>query len=208
MTQFWPVGVAVALFGGLGVAGLFRPAGAAPADAAAVQAKLDDLPMTVGPWTGRTEPYSDKAMKQAEAIAYINRVYTRGNPPTEVGVLVMAGSPGALGAHDPAVCFAGAGFKESGRRDRKAAGPDALWAARYDTAGDAPGTFQVCWGWSAGDRWAACDNPRVEFAGRGTIYKVYVTRGLPPGGGPANPTDPTDDFLAAFLPATQTLTNP
>lgn len=205
MSQFWPVGVAVALFGGLGVVGLFRPAGARPADAAAVQARLDAVPLTIGAWIGRDDPYSERTLKQAEAIAYLNRVYTRADPPAQVGVLMLAGSPGAMGAHDPSVCFAGAGHKATGAAGRKPVGVDALWTARYDTAGESGGTFQVCWGWSAGDRWSANESPRLEYADRGTIYKLYVTRGLPPGAGPKGQADPTDEFLAAFLPVTQTL---
>ena len=205
MTRFWPVGVTLLVFVGLGVAGLVRPAGARPADAALVQAKLDALPMTVGPWVGRTEPYPQRTLDQAEAVAAVNRVYTRADPPAQVGVLILAGSPGAMGAHDPSVCFAGAGYKATGAAGRRPCGPDALWTARYDTAGDSPGTFQVNWGWSAGDKWAACDNPRLDFTGRGLVYKLYLTRGLPPGGGPKGQPDPTDEFLTLFLPRTQTL---
>ena len=205
MARFWPVGLAVALFAGVGVVGLVRPAGARPANAAAVQAKLDALPLAVGAWQGRTEPYSEKTLRQAEAVAAVSRVYVRDNPPAQVGVLLLAGSPGAMGAHDPSVCFAGAGFQAVGASSRKPVGVDALWTARYDTAGDSPGTFQVCWGWTAGGKWAACDNPRFELADRGTVYKLYVTRGLPPGGGPKAQSDPTDEFLTAFLPLTQTL---
>lgn len=205
MARFWPVGLAVVLFAGVGVGGLLRPAGARLADAPAVQAKLDALPLAVGAWTGRTEPYPEKTLRQAEAVAAVNRVYVRDNPPAQVGVLLLAGSPGAMGAHDPSVCFAGAGFQAVGASAKKPVGVDALWSARYDTAGDSPAPFQVCWGWSAGDKWAACDNARFEFADRGTVYKLYVTRGLPPGGGSRGQPDPTDEFLRAFLPLTQTL---
>jgi hypothetical protein len=135
-------------------------------------------------------------------------VYTRANPPAEVAVLLLAGTPGAMGAHDPSVCFAGAGHKAVGSPARKPSGVDALWSAQYDAAGDAPGSFQVRWAWSAGDKWLACDNPRFEFADRGAIYKLYVTRGLRPGGEPKGQPDPTDEFLAAFLPLTQKLAEP
>ncbi len=201
--RFWPVGLTLLVFGGLGVVGLTRPAGARPADAALVQAKLDALPMSVGPWVGRTEPYPQKTLDQAEAVAHLHRVYTRTDPPAVVGVLLLAGSPGAMGAHDPSVCFAGAGFKAIGAAGRRQCGPDALWTARYDTADSAP--FQVSWGWSAGDRWAASDSPRLDYAGKGTVYKLYLTRGLPQGGQPKGQPDPSDDFLSLFLPLTQTL---
>jgi hypothetical protein len=204
MTQTWPMVLAVGLFGGLGLAGLFQPSGPTPEAAAVIQAKLDAVPMTVGNWAGTPTPYSAKALKQAGAVAHVCRTYRRADPPAEVAVIVLAGDPGEMGAHDPAVCFAGAGYTPAGGTSRKACGPDALWTARYE-ASDPPQTVQVCWGWSPGDRWAASDNARFEFASRATLYKLYVTRGV--AAGPPAKTDPTDDFLAAFLPATSGLTD-
>lgn len=206
MKRFWPVAVSVALFGGLGVAGLLRSASVSPDGVAVLQAKLDGLPLSVGPWAGADEPYPIRELARAGAVAAVSRVYTRANPPAKVGVLLIAGRPGDLGAHDPAVCFAGAGYKPLGGSARKAAGNGSeVWTAQYETATAPPATVQVCWGWSDGEKWSAVENARFDFASRGIIYKLYVTRTLPPGGVRPSTQDPTDEFLSEFLPSTVTL---
>jgi hypothetical protein len=203
MKRYWPVAVSVLLFGGLGIAGLLRPATVSAATAVELQAKLDALPLAVSSWVGADESYPARELTRAGAVAAVNRVYTRSDPPAKVGVLVIAGRPGDLGAHDPAVCFAGAGYKPLGESVRKSAGNEStVWTALYETAGTPPTAVQVCWGWSDGLKWSAAENARFDFADRGVIYKLYVTRSLPPGGVRPGAPDPTDEFLSDFLPAT------
>jgi hypothetical protein len=50
--------------------------------------------------------------------------------------------------------------------------------------------------------WQAAENPRMEFMGRKSLYKLYVTRGLTPTERDHSPAgvDPTQEFLNDFLP--------
>ena len=190
------VGGVVALFAAVGVADLVRKA--APAiDAADAQTRLDALPWQIGGYRGGPQEMPAGQLRVAEAKAHLSREYID-RAGHRVHVLVLFGGPGPLGAHTPEVCYAAAGCRPAGASVRRpvpeAGGADQLWSARFETAGLPPLTLQVVWGWSAGGTWEAADNPRLDYAARGGIYKLYVSRDVPAG----SPEGP-DDFLGPLL---------
>lgn len=173
---------------------------------AVVQARLDALPMTVGPWVGRDNPVSVKTMKVAEAEAYLSRTYEHETTKEQVAVLVMYGTPGALGAHTPEVCYGGAGYKACGKparcdfhRELQVDGID-LWTSRFEKKGDAA-QLDVWWGWGVEGLWGAADDPRASYARHSRIYKIYASRTVPAGPRPSAAADPTVSFLRPFLQA-------
>lgn len=199
------VGVAITV---LCAAGSFEAVQSArradPERAQAVQARLDAIPSAVGAWTGRAGEFDAKPIRQAGAVAYAYQVYTRPRTNDEIQVLILAGDPGEIGAHDPNRCYAGAGFRPIGQQVRRDVPglPDAYWSARFDSDTFPAASLQVNWAWTADGTWAAADDARVEYVGRPVLYKLYVTRRLAPADGSA--ADPTREFLVEFLPAVRT----
>ena len=96
--------------------------------------------------------------------------------------MILYGSPGGLGAHDPKTCYAGTGFEQKGAGVRVNFGKDGpdLWNARFERTGPANAALDVYWGWGTKGNWQAPDQPRLSFAGEGRIYKIYIQRAVDP----------------------------
>ena len=197
MGRLWPVAVIAVVFGGIGLLGALKPSRGESAAAADVQARLDAVPLAFGDWVGTINVIPPKHLQIAEAQAHLSRTYTHKPSRRVVSVMLLSGEPGPLGAHTPETCYVGAGYQQLGAAVvRDLAGAE-VWAARFETAGDAPVTLGVNWAWGTGEGWKASDNPRFDFAGHSRIYKLYVSDVVPRGG--AAGARPADDFLPAFL---------
>jgi hypothetical protein len=96
-----------------------------------VQARLAETPLAVGDWVGRDEDYDQKMLDRAEAQAHLYRRY-RLPSGEEVTVLILAGNPQAIGAHDPTVCFRGGGLLQDRPERKQAVGPaDEFWTTYF-----------------------------------------------------------------------------
>lgn len=173
-------------------------------------ARLATVPIQVGPWVGTDLPMEQKVIDRAEATAVVSRVYKNATSGAEVSVLLLCGPAGPIGAHTPDICYAGLGYKMAGTQERKPAPlPDGTtstyWSGRFAKAADGP-ALQVCWAWCTDGNWDATDDPRLAYANRTGLYKLYATRGLPAGAA-AGP-DVIQDFLTAFLPEVKKALSP
>ena len=180
----------LALLIGAGVWNLLRPGAAvseAPADAAA---RLKGIPLTFGTWTGSDNDVNPKGMRVAEAEAYLSRTYRNRNE--AYSVMILYGSPGGLGAHDPKTCYAGTGFEQKGSSKQMCFEDiGMLWNARFDREVPERASLDVYWGWGTHGEWDAPDQPRLVYAGESRIYKIYIQR--------AADAKPADEFLGPFL---------
>jgi hypothetical protein len=171
-----------------------------------LQARLDSIPTTIGAWTAETMPIDDAKARRSRAFARIDRIYRRGGLQPEIlTLLLLAGSPGELGAHDPERCYGGVGYKPVGTRGRKIAKDTGLthllWSRGFETETVPPERIEVSWGWTDEGHWQAAEDARFEFAGRDVIYKLYVSRRISPSAdAPSNEADPIADFLGEFAP--------
>ena len=194
-----------AVFAGIGVVNLDRYIGSDPAVAIAIE-RLNAVPLTIGPWQGRETPIDPAQLRVAEAEANLSRTYLRADRREAVAVLVLYGRSGPLGAHTPEVCYGSAGYEPIGEPTRIRPNaingwkPGELWTGRFEKASFPPERIQVTWAWGEGDSWQALDNPRVELVASNRVYKLYVSRALPPGGEPTTATPANDEFLTVFLP--------
>jgi hypothetical protein len=208
--------IAVAVAGLVAAAAIDRhTSGVRSEDVRAAAAKLDAVPAAFGAWTSTDVPMPEKVLKVAEAAGHVSRSYTKGKNGGTIRVLLLCGPTGPIGAHEPKDCYAGNGYEMIGTQQKKAVGLPGGAAATYWTvpfektgAVDEP-PIRVCWMWGVDGEWRAAEDPRTEYALRGALYKLYVTRSEPPTPGGASvfrttagapATDPIDDFLTEFLP--------
>lgn len=170
-------------------------------DLQAAAAKLQRVPTSFGAWRSSENPIDPEILKKAEAIGSVSRVYENQNDRTRISVLLLCGRSGPIGAHTPDICYAGLGYKMAGRELKRTVGENSYWTGRFDKP-SGEGSMMVSWAWGVDGTWHAAEQPRVEFVGRDSLYKLYATRALTAAeqaNAPAG-TDPTAVFLEEFLP--------
>jgi len=195
MRRSWPIVVVVLVFAGLGLAKALRTSVGTSRPAVETQTRLTALPLVIGPWTGADVPYPEKQLAMANAEAHLYRTYTRNKPDDRVTILLMYGDSGSMGAHEPEMCFRGAGFKQcTTRTTRNVPGqPAEFWTASFETGSFPPSSSTLTWAWGSDGIWRASENPRFDFADRDRIFKLYVSRVN------GSPEDRTDEFLELFV---------
>jgi hypothetical protein len=207
MSRFAAVGIAVAVLAAAGIYDAARASKLADLQSSGViQAKLDAIPLAFGDWTGEVRPFDEKILKHANALAHRYIRFTRGgSKPAGVDILLLAGDPGEIGAHDPERCYGGTGYRASSVRTRKLIADEgnqhSLWAQRFEKETLPAGSLEVAWGWTADGHWNAAEDARYEYSSRTILYKIYATRSLA-GGDDVN--DATTDLLTALAPLVRT----
>jgi hypothetical protein len=180
-----------------------------PDDLKAAASRLDRVPAAFGDWTSAEVPVDQKILDRAEAVGSVSRVYMNRTTGSVVSVMVLCGPSGPIGSHTPDICYAGLGYQMVGGEIKKsvtaATGVDNYWSARFAKDSADPG-LEVNWAWGVDGTWVAAATPRLDFASRNVLYKIYVTRGLTtPASRPGSPEpDPVHDFLSEFLPILRT----
>jgi len=118
----------------------------------------------------------------------------------------MCGRPGLVSVHTPDVCFGASGYdvEKPVREGVPLAGADeaTFFAANMVKMKAAAQTsLRIYWAWNAAEGWTVSENPRLTFAGRSKLFKLYVLRDVNEAR-PA-PQDPCVSFLREFLPEVQ-----
>ena len=175
------------------------------ADVRAAAARLAKVPLTVGEWDGRSQDMDSREQEMGRIEGYLMRQYVNRSTGTAVQVLVVCGRPGPIAAHTPEACYRGAGYEPAAEPAAYALalggqGPTArLWTALFRRESPT-GTdrLRIFWTWTTDGAYEAPQAPRLEFAARPVLYKVYVIRNV---AGPEGPIDqdPANDFMRAFL---------
>jgi hypothetical protein len=192
----------------LGAAGVFETKRSLnridPQTAAAIQARLDALPLTQGDWVGEKEPFDLKQLERTKADAHLNIIFRNTKTKEVISVLLLAGPADEIGAHDPNRCYAGAGFQRIGAPMVKnvLGYGSSYWQARFDTETFPSQSIQVNWSWSTNGTWVASSDARYEFISQPTLYKLYLSRSLTANDA-ARTDDPVDQLLVQLLPALQ-----
>jgi hypothetical protein len=176
-----------------------------PADST-VAASLDRLPSTVGDWDGTTldQELSD-VLNTAPGTVLLRRYVNRTNGAV-VTLFLTAGAPGPIVAsHSPDSCYPGAGYNLlTPIRKHAVMGPgDRRHEFRVADFGKteraAPVFVRVYWSWSFDGTWQAPDSPRLAFAGRKRLYKMYLIRQMVREGESLE-NDPAVPFFQALAP--------
>lgn len=171
----------------------------------AAVAALSRVPDTFGDWaaSGEDRPIDDDALRVGGIRGHVQRTYAGPGGRDPMTLMIVCGRGGPISVHTPDVCFSGAGFQQQGREKavvvRSADGrEDTFKVAKFkEPAGFGRGEQEVFWAWSADGRtWDAPDNPRLAFARKKALYKMYVVRRLVPG----ETGEPAKEFLERALP--------
>ncbi len=179
-----------------------------PEVAQKVQAKLDACPIVLPSWTSEALAFDEKQLAQTKAFAHLSRAYTNKTTGEILSLLVLAGEPDEIGAHDPERCYGGAGYRPVGTRQRKDLSaaqillPVTYWSHRFDTDTFPANSLLVNWAWSTDGTWNAAEEARYEYVRQPVLYKLYLTQRLVPGAAPNSTRDSITEFLAEWAPST------
>jgi hypothetical protein len=171
---------------------------------AALAARFESVPMTIGGWTATPFELDPRQRKLAGAEACLSRVYTDAARGISVSVLLLGGLPGNIATHTPDVCYRWSGF-DLDTPVTFEHGPDAdgprtgFRTIRAVRGGVNPSVLRIFWSWHTAAGWTAPGGARWKFASEPTLCKLYVVRET--GGAVVEPgRDPCNDFLNVFLP--------
>lgn len=171
----------------------------------AAATRLAQVPLQVGHWQGRDELIEPAVVERSGLAACWTRRYTHERSGRGVTVVLMCGRAGPTSVHTPEWCYGGAGYERTGTTlryvvEQQTAAPAEFWAADFLQENPAvPAHLRIFWGWSADGTWSAPNYPRLSFAGREALFKLYVLRETSADGRPLS-SDPCVEFLRAVLP--------
>lgn len=173
-------------------------------DAAA--GRLSQLPDDFPGWKAEVIELDAASATVAGARASWVRRFTHTQTGESVTAVVLCGKPGRMSVHRPEYCYACAGYEMTApaaacRFPAPGAAPAQFWTAPFAKAEPGgPVHLRIYWSWFAGDGWQAPDSPRVAFAARPALYKLYVIHETP--AAPGRPDEgPAAEFLRLALPA-------
>jgi hypothetical protein len=171
-----------------------------PADVAAAAARLDEVPLEVGPWKGQVMEV--KANQLGAGVAgCVQRRYENRQTGAVVVLALVCGRPGPVSIHTPDACYGASGYLV-GSRERVTL-PGELGSFWKTDAGRTTTTdeirLRIYYGWHSTKGWEAPDDSRPAFARERVLHKLYVLREL--AGAGENPREePCEAFLEQMLP--------
>jgi hypothetical protein len=169
-------------------------------DLAVVAERVHLLKPELGEWKSEPRELDARQLEVAGVKEYSSRVYTNRKTGSTVQMLLICGAPGPISVHEPSVCYAGAGYGQSGDLQKVAAGNDEFKAGKFIKGPPKPDALRILWAWSTDGRFQIPDNPRRAF-GRNTpaLFKLYVIRQVGPEDGNGK-KDSSEEFLEVLLP--------
>lgn len=171
-------------------------------------ARLRGVPVTVGDWSSREVPIGDRQLGKAGAVGSLSRRYVNRDTGEAVNVMILCGRSGPISVHPPTVCLTGAGWVLATAPQRYMPGDEGSSAlgefqvADFEKESAAGRRMRTYWAWTATGTWRAPDTPRLEFARREYLYKMYVLAPVRASGrdSPEPGEDAAARFMRAFLP--------
>jgi hypothetical protein len=149
-------------------------------------AGLPRIPSRIDKWGGEDLPFDLQELSRAGIRGGVFRRYTNQDTREEISFLVVCGRGGPISVHTPDICYAGAGYQQLDKEQRKevAIGDGSshtFSVARFAKPGVVPTQMEIYWTWSRdGIDWRAPENPRLALARAPALYKMYVSREFKP----------------------------
>ncbi len=167
---------------------------------------LERVPAQIGDWTAVDLEMSENEIEVGRIEGYIKREYINRVTEARVHFLLMCGEAGPISLHPPTVCFSGQGYRVVGQESHTSIqGTEGCTFNFHEadfgnSAIDDPTLSRLYWAWSTDGEWETPPNPRVEFAGKPALFKLYVSEQWVPRG-IMNDTGVAKSFMGEMLPA-------
>lgn len=174
-------------------------------DVDAAAAALPAVPLAFGDWDGRAITREESELAYRSSSPQIIRRYANRSTGAAVGLLITCGRPsGMIIEHNPRRCYGDLGFEESGEGRKVTVGGSGAAGEFYGhtfvkTTPVSTTRLRLFWSWGDSQGWSFPERPRLAFAKKPVLYKMYVTRELLSEDEPLA-TDPALAFLEAALP--------
>jgi hypothetical protein len=143
--------------------------------------RLQHIPPSHNDWASDEVHLDARQLEIAHVTGYLCRRYIHQITGSSLTLLIVAGRPGAIGAHTPDVCYQGAGYRmDTAANVVSFQIPDTthtFWHTTASRGGPQVDRLALWWAWSHdGIRWEASREPRMEFARFPFLYKMYLIR--------------------------------
>jgi len=145
-------------------------------------ARLEKLPLQIGPWKGKRAPGLDESMRKAAgAEGDVEIVYTNAETNEQVDMFIVVGRLVDISKHRPDRCYPAQGYKPVGdeavlqKVKTEANSNTEFRTAVYSKEGQ--GNTRIYWTWASDGVWKGPDGEdglRKEFRRTKPIYKMYV----------------------------------
>jgi hypothetical protein len=200
MKRFFPAATACVLVIVCGVVhGFWTDRWAAPVETAAAAARMEQLPMDLGDWSGQI--VEDKNPTAGGTAGSIQRRYVNRKTGEAVNIYLVCGRPGPVATHTPEVCYAAGGYEVGAKSKADLYDGAAFWTAdAVRRKATEESRIRLYWGWTAGAGWYAPDDARIAFHRAPVLFKLYVQRELAAAAPPVA-DEPCAAFLRVLLPA-------
>jgi exosortase len=168
--------------------------------------RMEQMPTIMGDWRGRARPVDPRAMQHASVQGIVSRTFVHQRTGTSISIVLVFGRPGPVSVHTPDICYPGAGYAMLQTHPSKIAvelqstkSSAVFLAADFENRRSLPADrLRIYWAWSADGSWDVPENPRIVYARRSNLYKLYVVS--------RTAADPdvsldelTNDFVAQLL---------
>ncbi len=166
-------------------------------------ARLVNVPKEFGDWRGVDRELDERQLVIGEVTSAIAREYVDRLDRHRFQIVLLCGRPGPISVHTPDICYDANGYKAVTLPEVvDVIGTDGsraqVWRVGFrPKRADRGEELRVAWTWSDSGPWSAPENPRVTYAPRRFLYKLYVVQQ-----GVAGRQDDKGlvDFLKDFLP--------
>ncbi len=181
------------------VHGFWTDRWAAPVEVTKAAQRLNAIPLELGEWEG--EAMEVKPGEAGAGVAgCIRRRYVHRQTGAAISLFLVCGRPGPVSIHTPDVCYGASGFLVNSRSRYEPGSGDSMWKADATrTSASEETRLRLYWGWGDGSAWMAAEDPRMQFARRPVLYKLYVVRELS-GGTEPNRGEPCEEFFQLLTP--------
>jgi hypothetical protein len=175
-------------------------------------APLATIPFSIADWEGRDITREESEVAYRASSHQIIRRYVNRNSGSAVGLLITCGRPSSLIIeHTPKTCYTELGYEEVAGGRKVSVGPpdnksDFFAHTFIKSTPVSTSRIRLLWSWGDGQNWSFPDRPRIAFARKPYLYKIYVTREMLSEDEPIN-DDPIMPFLTSLLPQLQATLN-
>jgi hypothetical protein len=173
-------------------------------------ARLQMVPYMLGDWVA--QDIETDAQQIGPVAGYLHRRYLNRQSGIGVTMYMVCGRPGPVCIHTPDVCYAASGYEILNQERLKLPADISegeFWTTKLRrTNSTEDQRLRIFWSWSDGDAWSVPENPRLEFARRSVLFKLYLIREERSSNRPGTQTDngefsaeePCLDLLRQLLP--------